>query len=351
MTGAGPQSDGGGALRLHYNENTAGCSVAVLDALQAITREDLATYPEYGAITARTARWLGVDAGWVRLTNGLDEGVYAVTQYGAAHADAGHAARRPQFILPEPSFEMFEEFTSIVRAELVRVPPEPDFRFPLTAVLEAITPSTRVIYLVDPNNPTGLSLPDGVAETIAAAVPQALVFVDEAYADFRRRSLVGAALERHRNLVVGRTFAKGHGLAGLRVGAIVAHPDTMQRLGAMLPPFNVNICGVRALEAALDDAGYLEWYIEQTRSSKALVYEFCRKHDLTYWPSDANFVLVRFHGGTAGLVDDMKARGFLVRDKSTAPGCAGCLRLMAGVVDHTTRTIAALEDCLAASAN
>ena len=339
------------ALRLHYNENTAGCSIAVLDALQSLSRDDLATYPDYDAITAKTARWLGVEPDWVRLTNGLDEGVYAVTQYGATHADAGHAARRPQFILPEPSFEMFEAFASIVRAELVRVSPEPGFRFPLTAVLEAITPSTRVIYLVDPNNPTGLSLPEGLAETIAAAVPQAIVFVDEAYADFRRRSLIGTTLERHRNLVIGRTFAKGHGLAGLRVGALVAHPETMERLGAMLPPFNVNICGVRALEAALDDQAYLDWYVEQATTSKTLVYEFCRRHDLTYWPSDANFVLVRFGDDTPALVDGMRERGFLVRDKSAAPGCAGCLRLTAGVVDHTTSTIAALEDCLAARAN
>lgn len=338
-------------LRLHYNENTAGCSVAVLDALQSITREDLATYPDYDAITAKAARWLGVEPDWVRLTNGLDEGLYAVTQHGAAHADAGHAPRRPQFILPEPSFEMFDAFASIVRAELVRVLPEPGFRFPLTAVLEAVTPSTRVIYLVDPNNPTGLSLPEGVAETIAAAVPQAILFVDEAYADFRRRSLVGPALERHRNLVIGRTFAKGHGLAGLRVGALVAHPDTMARVGAMLPPFNVNICGVRALEAALDDQSYLDWYVEQTTASKALVYEFCRRHDLPYWPSDANFVLIRFGDRTPELVAGMQERGFLVRDKSAAPGCAGCLRLTAGVVAHTTSTIAALEDCLAARAN
>ena len=341
----------GSDLRLHYNENTAGCSAAVFDALQSITREDMAIYPDYDAVTAKTARWLGVDPDWIRLTNGLDEGLYAVAQYGAAHADAGHASRRPQFVLPEPSFEMFEAFASVVRAELVRVPPEPDFRFPMTAVLDAVTPSTRVIYLVDPNNPTGLSLPEGLAETMAAAVPQALVLVDEAYADFSRRSLVGPALDRHRNLVVGRTFAKGHGLAGLRVGALVAHPQTMERLGAMLPPFNVNICGVRALEAALDDQSYLDWYVAQTTASKALVYEFCRTHDLTYWPSDANFVLVRFGDRAPALVGAMRERGFLVRDKSAAPGCAGCLRLTSGVVDHTRRTIAALEDCLAARAN
>jgi histidinol-phosphate aminotransferase len=340
-----------GSLRLHYNENTAGCSPAVLDALRAITREELATYPDYTAITARTARWLGVDADWVQLTNGLDEGLEAVTKFGAWHADAGHAARRHQFIVPEPAFEMFDAFAQVARAELVRVAPEPGFRFPLTALLEAVTPSTRVIYLIDPNNPTGLPLPPGVAETIAAAVPQALVFVDEAYADFHGQSLVGPALDRHRNLVVGRTFAKGHGLAGLRIGALVAHPDTIERLGQMVPPFNVNICAVRALQAALDDQAYLDWTVAQARASKALVYEACAKWGLTYWPSEANFVLVKLGDRAGTVADGLRSRGIIVRDKSAAPGCAGCLRITSGIVEHTARTLAALEEILASRPN
>ena len=96
------------------------------------------------------------------------------------------------------------------------------FAFPIARVVDAVTPATRVIYLVDPNNPTGLPLPDGAAEAVAGAASRALVFVDEAYADFSGRTLVGTALERHANLIVGRTFAKGHGLAGLRVVAVKA---------------------------------------------------------------------------------------------------------------------------------
>jgi histidinol-phosphate aminotransferase len=344
-------SDPPGALRLHYNENTAGCSPAVLDALRAMTREDVATYPDYTAITEKTARWLGIDAEWVHLTNGLDEGLHAVAQFGAWHADAGHASRRPQFLLPEPSFEMFDEFSRVVRADLVRIQPEPDFHFPLTSLLDAVTPSTRVVYLVSPNNPTGLSVSAAVVETIAASIPQALIFVDEAYGDFAGRTLVGAALDRHRNLVVGRTFAKGHGLAGLRVGALVAHPDTIARLQAMLPPFNVNVCAIRALGAALDDQGYLDWYVAQAAESKALVYDVCRRHDLKCWPSDANFVLVKIGARAADVADGLRERGILVRDKSPAPGCGGCLRITAGVVDHTARTLAALEETLASRAN
>jgi histidinol-phosphate aminotransferase len=340
-----------GPLRLHFNENQSGCSWRVIEALRSIAPGDLATYPDYEDITAKTAAWLGVDPAWVQLTNGLDEGLHAVAEYGAWHADAGHSPRHAQFIMPEPTFEMFEVFASIVKADLVRIAPEPDFRFPLTAVLDAVTPSTRVIYLVDPNNPTGLPLPAGAAETLAASVPQAMVLVDEAYADFHGRSIVGPALERHPNLVVGRTFAKGHGLAGLRVGALVAHPETIERLAAMLPPFNVNTCAVRALAAALDDQAHVDRCVADASAAKVRIYEFCRRHELTYWPSEANFVLVRIGDGAGEAAETLRQRGILVRDKSAAPGCAGCLRITTGDSHCTATMLAALEDILATRAN
>lgn len=350
-----------GALRLHYNENTAGCSPAVIEALRALASTDVATYPDYGAITDRVARWLRVAPSSVLLTNGLDEGLHVVTQFGAWHLDppspdaewrhgtAGAAGS--QFIQVDPAFEMFEEFTRIVRANLVRVPSDDDFAFPLQRVLDAINPATRVIYLVDPNNPTGLALPDGAAEQVAAAAPQAIVLVDEAYADFSGRTLIGAAISRHPNLVVGRTFAKGHGLAGLRVGALVGQPTTIARLRSIVPPFNVNVAAVAALAAALDDDAYLAWSVAQAAESRELVESFCHRRNLKSWRSVGNFVLVRVGERAASIAAALAERGILVRDKSASPGCAGCLRVTAGVVAHTAATLIALEDILASRTN
>jgi len=331
------------ALRLHLNENTAGCSPAALAAIRSISREDTAYYPDYAPVTRATARWLGVPEDWVLLTNGLDEGLHLVAQAGALGSH-GHV------LFPEPAFEMYAACAEASGLGVVRVQPGPDFAYPLEALLGAVSAETRVIYLTDPNNPTGLPIPRGAIEQLATAAPDALVLVDEAYADFSGRTAVGSLLDRRRNLVVGRTFAKSFGLAALRAGALVAHPDTLARARRIQPPFSLNICAVRALEAALDDRPYLEWYVAQSAESRALIYAFAGRHGLTHWPSEANFVLVRVGPDAPDLVRVMAERGILIRDRSGAPGCAGCVRITAGPVEHTRRCLDVLEECLATSA-
>jgi histidinol-phosphate aminotransferase len=326
-----------GALRLHMNENTAGCSPAVLAAIHAVTAGEAARYPDYGEATARCARWFGVPAEWVQLTNGLDEGLHVVAQ-----------SRRPTFdaIVIEPAFEMYAIGVESAGGRVVTIPPRPDFAFPTEEVLRAISPDVRVIYLTDPNNPTGLAIPAGVVERIAAAVPRALVVVDEAYADFSGRTSI-PLLDRWRNLIVGRTFAKAHGLAGLRIGALVAHPDTLAPLQRVLPPYTVNVCALRALGAALEDEAFLRERVAESVASKTLVYDFCRRLGLDCWPSESNFVLVRIGPRAPDAVRALEAHGIVIRDRSTQPGCAGCVRFTAGVVAHTSRCLAALEDALA----
>jgi histidinol-phosphate aminotransferase len=349
-----PRSDEiGGALRLHYNENTAGCSPAVMAALSSLSREDAAFYPDYRPIIARCEREFGVGAGWVQLTNGLDEGLHVVALWARNAHDrtGGVAAGPPTVIMTEPAFEMYDACAEAVQAALVCIPPEDDFRFPLDGVLAAITSDTRLIYLTDPNNPTGLALPAGSVESIAEAAPQALVLVDEAYADFSGRTSIGPPLDRRRNVIVGRTFAKAHGLAALRAGALIGHPDTLDELRRLLPPFSLNVAAVRAVAAALDDRAYVDWYVAESAESRRHIYAFCRERQWRFWPSDANFVLFRVGDRATRLVRALADRGILIRDKSAAPGCGGCVRMTAGVVAHTDRALAALEEILASRAD
>ena len=332
------------ALRLHLNENTAGCSPAVIAALRTIDRDVIALDPDYAPITKECERWFGVPAGWVQLINGLDEGLHTVAQAARARPPL---VGDPEAVIVEPAFEMYVPCAEAAGLRVVRVPPQPDFAFPLAPLLSAVTPATRLIYLTDPNNPTGLPIPPGAVEQIAGAVPDALLLLDEAYSDFSGRTLIGAPLDRRRNLIVGRTFAKAHGLAGLRIGALIAHPDALAAIRRILPPFSINVCAAIALAAALRDRPYLEWFVAQSVESRELIYDCCRRLSLQFWPSEANFVLVRVGPDAAAIVQDVAASGILLRDRSTQPGCDGCIRITAGVADHTRAAVTALEAALA----
>ena len=333
-------------LRLHLNENTAGCSPAVLDAIRSIAREDVGFYPDYRAMTAAAAAYFGVPPDWVLLSNGLDEGLHLAAQTASRTAPAGTGAHA---LIIEPAFEMYAHCAEAVGLDVARVLSGPNLAFPDEALLDALGPATRIVYVTDPNNPTGLGLADDLVERIAQRAPQALVCVDEAYGEFSGRTCIGSVLEGRR-VVVGRTFAKAFGLAGVRVGALVAHPSTLAPIRALAPPFSVNAVAVRALQAALEDRAYLDWYCDQSAVSRQLLYEFCRAHDWPYWPSEANFVLMRPGAAASAIVEALAGVGILIRDKSNAPGCEGCIRITAGVVEHTRRCLDALEVCLAARA-
>jgi len=165
-------------LRLHQNENTGGCSPRVLEALAALRPDQIGFYPPYQAATEACGRYLGVDPDRLSLLNGLDEGIMA-TAVGYLRPATG--APLPEAIVPEPAFEIFGFDTEVVGGRPVRVSPRPDFSFPLDEVLAAITPNTRIVFITNPNNPTGVAVPKTAIREVARRVPPgAVVFVDEA---------------------------------------------------------------------------------------------------------------------------------------------------------------------------
>jgi histidinol-phosphate aminotransferase len=329
------------ALRLHLNENTAGCSPKVLEAIRAIDAARVAVYPDYTDATRECAEALGVDGAWVALTNGLDEGIWA-----AASGCLRAGDRDAEAIVPEPAFDMYAACVEAAGGRVVRVGPGPELAFPKEAVLRAVGPATRIVYLCSPNNPSGLAIaPEEVGAVSRALPPGGLLFLDEAYVDFASRSFL-PFLAEHPNVLVGRTFAKAYGLAALRIGCVVAHPEALSVVQRALPPYSLNVCAVEGMRAALKDRAHHDWYRAQVAESRELVYAACRRLGLGCWRSEANFVLVRVGGRCREIVEALARRGVLVRDRSGEPGCAGCVRITAGVVDHTRRCLAALEEVL-----
>jgi histidinol-phosphate aminotransferase len=328
----------GSGLRLHLNENTGGCSPRVLEAIRALTPEQIAAYPDYRGAVLACARHLRVDPDWVLLTNGLDEGLLllALARLGRDKTPGAEA------IVPVPAFDPYFAAIAAVGANAVRVPPLAGFRFPLEAVLRAVSPRTSLVYLNTPNNPTGQEITHDEVRAVVGAASQALVLVDEAYIEFSGASFLDE-LPRHRNAVVGRTFSKGYGLAGMRIGVLIAHPETLAPIRAVTPLFNLNVVAATAVQAALEDTTFLPRYAAQVRESRERLYAACRRLGLEYWESAANFVLVRVGGRVADVVQALDARGVHVRDRSRDPYTPGCVRITAGVVEHTDAAVSALE--------
>jgi histidinol-phosphate aminotransferase len=333
-------------LRLHQNENTGGCSPRVLDALASLRADQIGFYPPYEAATAAVAAYLGIAPETVALTNGLDEGLMALA---VAYLKPSVGGPLPEAIVPEPAFEIFRLDTAVAGGALVQVMPKPHFAFPLAEVLAAITPNTRVVFLTNPNNPTGVTMPLEAIRTIAGRVPAgAVVFVDEAYAEFAGVSFI-PELASCPNVIVGRTFSKAFGLAGLRIGCMVGAPAVLDPIREAVPVYSVNIAAVVAVQAALADREHLNDYLRQVKESKALLYAACDRLGLKYWPSSANFVLVSAGGRVDEIVKGTLERGVYIRNRTTEPGCAGCVRIATGVVAHTRRCIVALEEVLCAA--
>lgn len=330
-------------LRLHQNENTGGCSPRVIDALARLRPDQIGFYPPYAAATDAVANYLGVAAEKITLVNGLDEGIMALA---VAYLRAEIGGPQLEAIVPEPAFEIFRFDTAVAGGRLVQVMPRADFSFPLDEVLAAVTANTRVVFVTNPNNPTGVDVPLDAIRTIARRIPPgAVLFVDEAYAEFAGVSFI-PELDAHPNVVVGRTFSKAFGLAGLRIGCLVGSPATLDPVRRAIPVYSVNVAAAAAILAALGDLDHLRDYLRQVEESKALLYAACDRLGLAYVKSKSNFVLVRAGERTDALVKGALARGIYLRDRSTEPGCAGSLRIATGIVEHTRRAIAAMEEIL-----
>ena len=336
-------ADRAGALRLHLNENTGGCSPRVLEAVRGISAEEVAYYPDYSVLSRECADYLGVREAQLVLTNGLDEGLLALTVAAFGRAAGSSGAR--EAVIPGPAFEMYSVFVKAAGGRIVSIPPGEGLSFPAGEVCNAVTEDTRIIFLTNPNNPTGQLIPRDAIREIARSVPDEVTIVlDEAYFDFCGETFL-AELDAHTNVVIGRTFAKAHGLAGLRAGCLIGDPARLESVRPVVPPYSLSVFAVAGWLAALKDRDHLHWYRSQVSESRELLYAACERLKLPYWKSAGNFVLINVQrcGPADAIAQAFAERGVLVRDRSRDPGCEGCIRITAGVVRHTETAIEALE--------
>lgn len=325
-------------IRLDFNENTFACSPKVLGTLGRISCGDLTKYPEREPIERLVASYLELNASQVLLTNGVDEAIHVLCQ---TFLDAGD-----EFLLPVPTYSMYEVYGSSTEARVICVHAGKDFSFPLEELLKKITPATRLIAIANPNSPTGRAVPREAIVKIIESAPNAMILVDEAYYHFYGQTVLDL-IERVPNLVVTRTFSKAYGLAGLRLGVLVTHEAQMSWMRRMISPYSVNSLALACLPEAIKDQAYLKSYVDEVLEGRSLFATALQCLGVYFWPSEANFILLKIGARHREFVAAMRGRNVLVRDRSSDPGCDGCVRVTIGTLEHTRVGINAFEESLA----
>jgi histidinol-phosphate aminotransferase len=333
-----PPLGGREGLRLDFNENTVGCSPRVLARLREITAEEIACYPERKPVEAAVADYFGINPDELLLTNGVDEAIHLLCE---TFLQPGEEA-----LIVVPTFAMYEISAAATSARVITVPAGADFRFPVSDLLARVTPRTRLIAIANPNNPTGSVAEPASLLEIASRAPQAAILVDEAYFEFYGKTLLG---QWHNvpNVFVARTFSKAYGLAGLRIGVLTGNAAHIPMVYRVSSPYNVNGVALACLPTALADQDYVREYVGQVRQGREELQQQLDRWGIQYWPSQANFVLARLGPLKTELIQFMRTRGILVRDRSRDYGCEGCVRITLGTTEQTARLVRALRETLA----
>lgn len=333
-----------GIIKLASNENPFGPSPKAVAAMQqALTGVHL--YPDGNAfyLKQKLAAKLGVEPANLILGNGSNEIIEFV----------GHALLSPgtEVVVSQYCFAVYPIVTHLFGANLVTVPAK-SYGHDLPAMLSAITPRTRIVFVAQPNNPTGTLAPrEDLIRLINEIPDEVLLALDEAYIEFLEDAPDFASLIRQGarpNLILMRTFSKIYGLAGLRIGYGIAHPDLVAALEKIRQPFNINLLAQVAALAALDDTDH----VRKTRRNNLAGIEFFQRAfrdlKLEQIPSHANFILLRVGDGQR-VFTSLQQKGVITRPMG-GYGLPEWIRISIGTPQENQRCLEALQQTIAGTA-
>jgi len=326
--------------KLASNENPLGPSPKALEAVREAAA-NLHLYPDGASfyLRNRLAEKLLVEPENLIFGNGSNEVLELL----------GHALLRPgdEIIISQYCFVVYPIVGRLFGADVTSVPAK-DFGHDLPAMLAAVTDRTRIVFVANPNNPTGtLASREDVIELVSNLPEHVLLVMDEAYIEYLDDAVDLTALVRrgdHPNLFLTRTFSKIHGLAGLRIGYGVGHPEFVAALEKVREPFNTNSLAQAGALAALDD----EEHVARTRTINADGIAYfeaqLRRMRVDYVPSKANFILVRV-GDSNDIYGKLQQRGVITRPVA-GYGLPEWLRISVGTPAQNERCIAALQEAM-----
>lgn len=329
-------------LRLDWNESTVPPSPLVFERLAAVLGSgQLNWYPDptATALRRRLARYAGRPVSQVVVFNGSDSALDCVARTFVGESD--------EVLICAPCYDNFRVFVEALGARVQQVLGPDPFRPDTAGLLARIGAATRLIYLCNPNNPTGRLYRPPQIEQVLRALNGGLLIVDEAYFEFSGVTAAGL-LDRYDHLVVTRSFSKAFGLAGLRCGYVLTSARVARLLNRVRNGKEVNLLAQVASAAALDDLPHVRAYVREVRRARAWLVRTLRDRGYDVIATPANFVLLRVDDPPR-LVARLEALGVRVRDRSQMPQLERCVRVTVGTLDDCRRFVAALARLEASS--
>ncbi|RAU83161.1 histidinol-phosphate transaminase [Pontibacter arcticus] len=293
--------------------------------------------PQQKALKSRIAEIKGVRPEQIFLGNGSDEAIDLLFRMVCT------PGQDSMLHLP-PTYGMYEVSANLNDVQLDAVQLTSDFQIPVKEVLASIKPTTKLLFICSPNNPTGNLIEPESIETLLDNF-DGLIVLDEAYADFANAGSWTKRLDEFPNLVILQTFSKAWGMAGLRLGLAFASEEIISFLNKIKPPYNINEATQKlALQALQHTEGLCDMVEEivQERELLMLALPGLATVEKVY-PSDANFILIKVKDAD-GLYNYLLDKGIVVRNRSTIKGCEGCLRISVGTLEENQQLLQAISE-------
>ncbi len=332
-------------IKLASNENPLGCSAHVLDTLSKITPHDIATYPitRENPLRARLAEHTGLEnQESVILSNGSDILFHLLLECFALHTGK-------HVLIHDYAFITYEVQANTLGIPVRKIPLKTNWKVDIDAMIKACTEKTALIFLANPNNPTGILVPPQDIARLLDSIPEStLLVLDEAYYEYtpsELRSDAKALLAKYPNLVITRTFSKVYGLAAMRLGYALASPEIIALLSRIQLPFTVSMPSMLAGMAALDDQSFVEKSVKLNQKGLLQFTEVLDALLLNHLPTACNFITFDCGRNAVELDNHLQARGIITRPLNPY-GLTQHLRVTIGTFEQNERFLNALPLCL-----
>ncbi|WP_017728021.1 histidinol-phosphate transaminase [Halalkalibacterium ligniniphilum] len=328
-------------IKLASNENPFGASPKVAEAIREAASKT-AIYPDGYAtdLRIRVAQHVGVQPNQLIFGNGSDEVIQILCR--------AYLTPDSNTVTAFPTFSQYKLNATIEGAEIREVPLKNGVH-DLEAMLHAIDEKTKIVWVCNPNNPSGTYVNEGQFHSFMKRVPKGVLVVsDEAYYEYTTADDYPETIEMldsYDNLVILRTFSKAYGLAALRVGYGIASEEIIRLIEPIRPPFNNTTFAHVAAIAGLEDQAFIQHSIEKNKQGIAQFEAFCEEHKLYYYPTQANFLLIDLKRPSDEVFDYLLTKGYIVRS-GRALGFPSCIRITIGSQEENEGIIAALTQLL-----